>query len=69
MKVLLYMQMLKDFSHVNPQDDDEGKIFVQTRVMTFVITILLFSTRCIMSIHKSCVVFVMSHIIVGVPKC
>ena len=69
MKVLLYLQVLKDFNHVNPQDDDEGKIFAQTRVMPFVITILLFLTRCTISIHKSCDVFIMSHIIVGVPKC
>ncbi|GLJ21531.1 hypothetical protein SUGI_0398520 [Cryptomeria japonica] len=26
-----YEKVLKDFNHVNPQDNDEGKIFVQTR--------------------------------------
>lgn len=26
-----YEKVLKDFNHVNPQDDDEGKIFAQTR--------------------------------------
>lgn len=24
--------MLREFNHVNPQDDDEGKVFVDTRV-------------------------------------
>lgn len=29
------MQVLREFNHVNPQDDEEGKIFSNTRVISF----------------------------------
>lgn len=28
-------QVLREFNHVNPQDDEEGKVFVNTRVSSF----------------------------------
>lgn len=31
------LQVLREFNHVNPQDDDEGKEFVNTRVSVFFI--------------------------------
>jgi hypothetical protein len=27
-----WQQVLREFNHVNPQDDDEGKVFADTRV-------------------------------------
>jgi hypothetical protein len=29
------VQVLREFNHVNPQDDDEGKEFVNARVSVF----------------------------------
>lgn len=33
------LQVLREFNHVNPQDDDEGKEFVNTRVSVFILSI------------------------------
>lgn len=34
--------MLREFNHVNPQDDEEGKVFVNTRVsVCFTIALML----------------------------
>ena len=30
-----YFQVLREYNHVNPQDDDEGKIFLNSRVRQF----------------------------------
>lgn len=34
--VLISVQVLREFNHVHPQDDDEGKEFADTRVSVFV---------------------------------
>lgn len=31
----LFPQLLREFNHVNPQDDEEGKEFLNTRVRSF----------------------------------
>lgn len=28
----IFLQLLREYNHVNPQDDDEGKIFLNSRV-------------------------------------
>lgn len=40
------MQVLREFNHVNPQDDEEGKIFSNTRVSSF-LCFLYFSFGCL----------------------
>ena len=38
--------MLREFNHVNPQDDEEGKVFADTRVsfcFKFFVSLKLFS--------------------------
>ena len=34
--MLIPLQVLREFNHVNPQDDEEGKEFSNTRVSTFI---------------------------------
>lgn len=37
-------QVLREFNHVHPQDDEEGKVFVNARVSCFV---FVFDLTCI----------------------
>lgn len=37
-----WQQVLREFNHVNPQDDEEGKVFVDTRVSDLVSLFLIF---------------------------
>ena len=34
--MLIPLQVLREFNHVNPQDDEEGKEFSNTRVIKFI---------------------------------
>lgn len=40
---MFFMQVLREFNHVNPQDDEEGKIFANTRV-TIIPCLLILSS-------------------------
>lgn len=35
--MVIVVQVLREFNHVNPQDDEEGKEFSDTRVSLFLI--------------------------------
>lgn len=33
--MVIALQVLREFNHVNPQDDEEGKVFLNARVSGF----------------------------------
>lgn len=35
--MIISLQVLREFNHVNPQDDEEGKEFLNTRVRSLMI--------------------------------
>lgn len=43
----IFLQLLREYNHVNPQDDEEGKIFLNSRV-----SFLLFSHKDIESFKE-----------------